>query len=332
MYESINYLPEGLLDVTTQNIHEILSKPTLIHLFGKRKEPLFVSVLLHGNEDSGFLAIQNILKYYNNKELPRALSVFIGNVQSSKENRRHLEHQEDFNRCWLEGNTPERIMAQSIIKEMRSKNPFASLDIHNTSGINPHYACLTKLDQRYFHLATLFSRTVIYYKQPEGTQTSAFSEICPSVTVECGRPSQPYSVEHAYNFIDACLHLSHFPEHPVPAHDMELYHTMATIRIPDEVSFSFHSDETDIRLRKDLDHLNFQVLSEATMIGYTQKNHPGLLLEAKDEQGNDVSEKYFRNNNGVLELNQEVMPSLLSVNEEIIRLDCLGYFMERYNH
>ncbi|MDH5682637.1 MAG: peptidase M14, partial [Spirochaetota bacterium] len=181
------------------------------------------------------------------------------------------------------------------------------------------------------HLATLFSRTVIYFTTPEGTQTMAFSELCPSVTVECGKPGQPYGEEHAFRFLDACLHLDHFPEHPVHHHDIELYHTVATVRVPESVSFSFDSDNTCLRLRSDLDHLNFRPLPAGTILGYVDNHASKCSLEAENEAGEKVSSRYFIQKDNTIQLNQDVMPSMLTLNEEIIRQDCLCYFMEQYN-
>jgi len=42
---------------------------------GRRPTPLFVSVLLHGNEDSGVVALQSVLRAYAGRRLPRALSI-----------------------------------------------------------------------------------------------------------------------------------------------------------------------------------------------------------------------------------------------------------------
>ena len=35
-------------------IEQVLSQPTLIHLPGVADEPIFISILLHGDEDVGF--------------------------------------------------------------------------------------------------------------------------------------------------------------------------------------------------------------------------------------------------------------------------------------
>jgi hypothetical protein len=43
----------------------------------------------------------------------------------------------------------------------------------------------------------------------------------------------------------------------------------------------------------------------------------------------DVAERFFSNDNGSLKTRLPVMPSMLTLNEEVIRQDCLCYLMER---
>ena len=57
-------------------------------------------MLLHGNEDTGLKAIQSLLADYRGRALPRALSLFVGNVQAAAQGQRHLEGQPDYNRVW----------------------------------------------------------------------------------------------------------------------------------------------------------------------------------------------------------------------------------------
>src|SRR4030065_1516253 len=93
-------LPPGLLDLPAFRLGEVLPGPTLIHLPGRRTPPLFVSVLLHGSEDPGWLAAQSVLKKFATAELPRALSLFIGNVEAARTGLRRLDGQPDYNRVW----------------------------------------------------------------------------------------------------------------------------------------------------------------------------------------------------------------------------------------
>ena len=78
-------LPDGFLDCVARDLHLVLDGPTLIELAGKRGPPLFVSILQHGNEDSGLGAIQRVLKRYQNGPLPRSLMLLIGNVETVAE-------------------------------------------------------------------------------------------------------------------------------------------------------------------------------------------------------------------------------------------------------
>ena len=61
MLTVLETLPERFLDTPARELHQIFTGPTLIHLAGRRQPALFVSVLLHGNEDSGVVALQRLL-------------------------------------------------------------------------------------------------------------------------------------------------------------------------------------------------------------------------------------------------------------------------------
>ena len=324
-------LPERLLALEASQLHEVLPGPTLIHLPGRRAQPLFVSVLLHGNEDTGWLAARNFLRQHAGQELPRALSLFIGNVAAAREQQRFLDGQPDYNRIWgglsVDRSLPEYGMMQQIIDDMRLRSVFASIDIHNNTGINPHYACVQKLQQRFLHLATLFSRTVVYFTRPEGVQAGAFAQLCPAVTVECGQPGQPFGVDHALEYLSACLNLSEIPTHPVAAHDISLYRTVAIVKVPKTASFSFGAGAADIRFNDNLDHMNFREVPAGTLLG---RIRPGsdARLEVIDSDDREVSARYLRIDNGEIRTAVPVMPSMLTLNERAIRQDCLGYFME----
>ena len=88
MLTVLDTLPERFLDTPARELHRVLPGPTLIHLPGRRPTPLFVSVLLHGNEDSGVVALQRVLRAHAGRELPRALSILVGNVAAAREGLR----------------------------------------------------------------------------------------------------------------------------------------------------------------------------------------------------------------------------------------------------
>lgn len=330
MLNIIDHIPQGLLEVTPDRLIKLLGTPTLIHLPGKRKGPLFVSAMLHGNETTGFLAIQEFLKKHGGDKFPRELSIFIGNVEAAELGKRVLPDQPDYNRIWGCGELPECEMTQKVLGEMREREVFVCLDIHNNTGVNPHYSAVTVRDDRFYHIASMFSRTVVHYTRPPGTLAQAFADICPSVTVEAGHPGNDYGTKHACEYMEAVLHMEHVPEHPVPNRDMDLYHTVATIKAPVGASFGFLDESADIQFRDDLDHLNFRPLPAGTMLAHV-KPGASAILQAWNDEGFDVSNRYFECVDGEIRLKQEVMPALLSLDAEIIRQDCLCYFMEKLN-
>jgi succinylglutamate desuccinylase len=329
--QQLNYVPEGLIDASPESLQELLSEPTLIHLSGKHKEPLFVSVLLHGNEPTGFLAIQQLLKKYQDRTLPRSLSIFFGNTLAASKGLRRLDEQPDFNRIWPGTPSPvnpETEMAAKIVEIMQNKNIFASIDIHNNTGLNPHYGCINKLEPQFLQLATLFARFVIYFNNPKGVQSAAFAEICPAITLECGRPDQQFGIVHALEFIDSCLNLTELPDHPVHQQDVDLFHTVAQVCIKEEIDFSFHDESVDLQLSEDIEQLNFTEIATGTMLGQINDIEQ-LPVVAKDENGNDVSDQFFFIQHGNLTIKRPTMPSMLTLNEKVIRQDCLCYLMER---
>ena len=334
MLTVLDNIPEGFLQCDARSLHRVLPGPTLIHLTGKQPQAVFVSILLHGNEDIGLHAIQRILHKYRNLELPRALSIFVGNVQAAATQQRHLPGQTDYNRVWPipgepDGHSAEQQMMATVLQLMEQRHVFVSIDLHNNTGLNPHYACVNTLTDATLHLATLFSRTVVYFIRPRGVQSMAFAQLCPAVTLECGRVGDQHGVDHAVEFLDACLHLTHLPAHPVASHDIDLYHTVATIKIPALISFGFDQGQYDLCLNPDIERLNFSELAPGQIFGYTNQAIEHALV-VTDEQGRRVTSEYFINQNGNIVLQKPVMPSMLTIDSNVVRQDCLGYLMERY--
>jgi hypothetical protein len=326
-----DHVPPGLLDLPANRLSELLPGPALIHLPGRRTQPVFVSVLLHGNEDTGWLAARAILARYAAGGLPRALSLFIGNVAAARLGLRRLDGQPDFNRVWPGSDAdqcPEAGLMRDVVAAMRARGVFASLDIHNNTGLNPHYACVNRLDQRFLHLATLFSRIVVYFVQPRGVQSAAFADLCPAVTVECGKPGTPGSVEHAAAFIEAALHLADFPAHSIRPHDIDLFHTVATVKVPDGARIGFGDGDADITFIADLDHYNFRELERGSHWGRIRPGSAARLV-VTDEDGRDISAATFAYRDEAITLERPLMPAMLTRDERVIRQDCLCYLMER---
>jgi succinylglutamate desuccinylase len=320
-----------ILGCSADELQRVLRHPTLIHLSGNRSPALFISVLLHGNETTGWLAMRELLRHYHNRPLPRAVSLFIGNIDAAAKQQRTLSQQPDYNRIWkYNNNLPEEQLAQQVLSIMRTRGIFAAVDIHNNTGTNPHYACINRLEPEFMQLATLFGRTVIFFEKPDSVASMAFSKLCPAVTLECGKPGEPTGTEHALEFLEAMLHLDHLPDKPVAPHDINLLHTVAVIKVPEMTRFGFNDraqdDRThDISFRPDLDQLNFSPLAPNTYLGDISNT---ARLHVYNDNGDDCFDYYFSTQQSQLTTRRAIIPSMFTLDPDIIRNDCLGYIME----
>lgn len=360
----LDQLPTGLLETPARELYRRFDGPLLLHLPGRQQPELFVSVLLHGNEDVGWAAVQQVLREalaHGRQELPRALTVLVGNISAARHGLRRLDGQPDYNRIWpgadpaaCDGPEPRWMHAVHALMLQRAgpQGLFAAVDIHNNTGLNPHYAIVNRLDPASLHLAGLFSRIAVLFKGVPGTQTAAFAPHAPALAVECGKPGVAANEAAAARFLTACLHLAAFPDHGPHEGDLDLYHTVAQVKVRDTLRFRFAAQESwphaparsatfepperagspgdvqeaDLLLDDRLDHLNFRELPAGALFGRSRHPQP---LSARDERGADVSDACFRVRDGRLELARALMPAMLTLDERVVRQDCLCYLMER---
>lgn len=326
-----DHFPDSLLDIPATSIWQHLDSPSLFHIAGRREEPLFVSVLLHGNEHSGWRAAQEIIRRHRDIPLPRSLLLFVGNIEAAKVNVRTLAHQQDYNRVWLGApgdRAPEAVLMREVFDVVKRHRPFASIDIHNNTGNNPHYACVTNLTHRFLHLARLFGRTIVYFTKPKGVQSGALSTICPSVTVECGRSEDIAGDEHVVEFVSSALGLSQWPAHPVPETDVDLMRTYAIMKIPQSAELSFDGSEADLCFRTDIDRLNFSELAAGTLFGHLGGRQAQRIRLLPGGDFEEVDE-YFDYSGGEIRLARSAIPAMLTRDPDAVRLDSLGYLMHR---
>ena len=328
-------LPASLLTAQPEDLQQLLGGPTLFHWPGRREPAVFVVVLQHGNETTGWYAVQRLLRKYVDEtgeiKLPRVLSLFIGNVAAAAQGKRRLASQLDYNRVWPGGDaqqSPEAHLMAEVLDVMKTRGTFASVDVHNNTGRHPHYACVNHLTPVHLQLATLFNRTVVYFIRPQGVQSMAFGRFCPAITIECGQVGALAGIEHAFEFLDACLHLSHIPETNVAPHDLDLFHTIATAKLVGAKRASFTPGEQGLIFRDDLDQLNFQELTVGTRLA-NRVQDTDTFIAVTDEAGAEVTDDFLYDQEDTVRLKQNVIPAMLTRDLEIIRDDCVCYFMER---
>lgn len=320
-------LPPEILRLPAQRLHEVLPGPTLVHLAGHCKPPLFLSVLQHGNEDTGWRVVQKVLAG-RDAGLPRSLSIFIGNVHAARYRKRRLKDQADYNRSWDAGDTTEHAIMHEVVRIMRRRGVFASVDIHNNSGINPHYACINRLLPEYLQLARMFSRTVIYFTSPSSVQSLAFARFCPAVTLECGQPGDEFGIQLASRYVNELLDMDELPSRAPAESEFDLFHTVAVARVPQTVSMSFAGEPADIEFIQGIEQLNFEEIPPGTVLARVAGER--MPLQVLDDDGAEAGDRFFEIADGELRTHIAVMPSMLTTDERIIRQDCLCYLMERY--
>lgn len=330
-----NKLPEGILELPASALHQVLDGPSLIHLEGRRKRPLIVGMIQHGNEDTGWEAVRRLLKsHYLFDELPRSLLLFVGNVRAARLGRRRLDEQPDFNRCWPadpEMDTTASGMFRKLMDRMLEYDPWACVDIHNNTGLNPHYAAINKIHKDNLRLAACFAPQVVYFTRPAGTMSHAFSRHIPAATLECGQAGNVHGTDHTIAYLETLLHLEELSTLPLAPEDVQLFHMCATITVPEDVEFDFGASSMTLALREDLDSLNFKELPPLTSFGRVSDAASRPVL-ATDIRGRDVTSYYFHVENGELLTSRPIMPSMLTLDRRVIRQDCLCYLMERLDY
>lgn len=329
-------LPDGFFEAGHRELNKLFGGPTLISLDGGEGAPLFVSVLQHGDEPAGFEAIKIVLGEYRDGDggfsLPRPVRLFVANVVAAEQNVRRLPDQPDFNRIWpgvYPDPTPESELLEEVTWRMRDERIFASVDIHNNSGENPYYACVTRLEPDFLALASHFGHRVVHFGVPKGVQSMAFSQFAPAVTLECGRPGDQGGIDQAVHLLRYCLETDLLIRNGEMENPLEVHHTLYRIEVAPEVSLSFNGCEADICFSEEIVHHNFEIVAAGTPLARCRPGLDRLPIFALDDRGVDLADDIFSMEQGEIRLKHEFVPSMLTANETMVRQDCLGYLMQR---
>ena len=328
-FDRLHGLPDGFFAISTANIRTLFPNPTLIQLDGKDPNFLFISILLHGNEYTGLKVMQRVLAEHA-EDLPRSILLFIGNVRAAEVNRRFLPGQVDYNRCWPgtdQEPSPTSQMMQRVVEIAHGLPLFAAIDIHNNTGKNPHYACITDPSPENQNLAARFNRVGMVYNH-HGVCTMAFNGICPAATLECGRPGDPKGIEHACRFLEDMLTLDELPHTRPTRHALHLVESHLTLNIPEHVSFEFDpAADADLRFENDIEDRNFTPIGPHQVFGYTRVARP---ISITDTDGHDVTDDIIRVEEGKIYLNNTLMPAMLTRDKLVVRQDCLCHLLQDY--
>ena len=323
-----------ILDAPDEDVLVALRKPALIRIPGTERRPRarFVSALLHGNEDSGYRAVLDLLR--GGEHHPFDLWVFIGNVRAAHQEgwfaHRYLDGQEDFNRTWgLDAPTTRmRRCSDAVFEVLASADLEAAVDIHNNTGLNPHYAIVPDPTQEAMGLAASMADTILRWPLRAHTLMEVLSPICPSVSVECGLPG--VDANHAYAASALRRFLAMESVEDAAVGPRQVFEMQYRIVVRPEVPFAFGgvlTEELDLVLHPGLDHYNFGMLLAGTELGRVPEGG-GMPLLVTDMKGREVN-RFFEIRKGRLLVTEDVTPVMLTTTVEQTRRDCFFYISRR---
>jgi hypothetical protein len=314
-------------------------KPALIRIpgtgaDGHHPRARLVACLLHGNEDSGYRAVLDMLRAA--PHYPYDLWVFIGNVRAASQEgwyaHRYLDDQEDFNRVWgLEPPTTRmRRCAAAVLEELAGADLEAALDLHNNTGKNPFYAITPRREPAWIHLGATCADVVLHWGFRAYTLMQALSDQCPAVAVECGMPGLPESAAFAADALLRYLEADDFERGT--REPRETYVMRHRVEVRPEVPFAVGgtlSEDLELVLTPELDGHNFGMLLAGTEIGRVHAGSAVPLL-ARDMRGQETTDEFFAvtPKGGVL-ITQDLTPVMLATTVVQIRRDCLLYIARR---
>ena len=326
----LSHLPDNFFSNTPSTLNRLFSDGTLICLEGERKDPLFLSCLLHGNETSSFYAVRQLLQ--NLQRLPRSLMIFFGNVTAAAQGLRQVPHGPDFNRIWAGGNTPEEQMATEIRDFAKANHVWGSIDMHNNTGDNPYYACINKRDRATLALASLFSDKMLFFEKPHQAQSIAFGQFCTSITLECGKSGDQIGVARLTRYLEKVLSLPSFDEINLCYAEISAFKTVGRILLTQEIEVDFKFDPSSnshLSFLPELEKYNFQLIKTGTVLAKLQKAlNEACHLKVVDNADRDVTEKYFYQKQNNLIVANDFTPAMLTKDIRVAKDDCLGYILE----
>ncbi len=319
----LDELPTDFFKSSAQGLFKVFDGPTLVHLKSSKKnnnkKALFISTLLHGNEHSGIMTLQEFLQ--DKKELERDIILFFGNIKAAKYGKRHLDTQPDYNRIWT-SNYP---FVKKTLDYLKDQEIEACIDLHNNSGNNPCYSCMSKKSVEHYNLAYAFSEKIVYFTDPIEALSVVLSNHWPSITIEAGKSGDPAGIYRTVDFLNR-LEKGLDLKKPLTIKP-RVFHTVGKIRVDIDDPVTFEEDEfkgDGFLFRDDLETLNFQPLTIDSWLGRSDKTP---IVENYSKNPNKNLD-YFEIRNDLIACKKPFIPAMLTHDIEIIYSDCLGYIME----
>lgn len=327
----LNGLPDEFFTTHPTQLYKIFAGPTLVHLDFGHEQTIFISIMLHGNEHSGYYAIRDFLSSYklSQKSPSKNISLLIGNVLAAKESARYLDGQKDFNRIWSDGDSEEERWAQKIYQEMASKNLFATVDLHNNTGKNPEYSAISNLESNTLRLASLFDGDILYFTDPKEVFTNYFSTLSPTLTVEAGRSGEEKGIQKIIELLTKIFDLESFEELGLKEtilKNKKIFESFGKIKIPQNASISFDGHMADFIFDPNIENLNFNQILPGKIFGKSNNIDQHLLVF--DSSNQLIGNSFFKYVGNEIITIEPFFPAMITTNAKIVHQDCLCYLLK----
>lgn len=313
-------IDEEVLDCEARDLYRLLPTPTLFDLTNG-VPPIFVSVLLHGNELTGWDAIRQFLRKRDQANPKHSLVLYIGNVEAAALNQRFLDHQLDFNRIWCGGDQAEHQHAEEVVHLIQRMKPKFALDIHNNSGLNPAYSVLTHTSYACLTHARKFSSIALLAPSLHSVITRRMNEICPSITIEVGLSGEVDSLRRTLEYLDYLFEAD--LDHTIFPEDLSIYRTVANLRVETEGKPHF---PTFPKLNPALEPLNFDSVPAGTSISTHLSDDWVVRVYDNDEV--EQTDQYLEQVGKDTYLKNDVIMAMFTQHVENAFHDCVCYFLE----
>jgi hypothetical protein len=90
LLDEYDHLPDALATVSARDLRTVFPNSALIRLEGRRRQPLALGVMLHGDEVVGLAVLKRLQAWMKDHPLPRSLLIFVGNVFAAEAGVRKL--------------------------------------------------------------------------------------------------------------------------------------------------------------------------------------------------------------------------------------------------
>lgn len=286
-----------------------------------------ISVLVHGNEPSGFFACHQLLKEKFRPAMNTAW--IISSVRAAGTEplftHRQLPGEYDLNRRFgvHPVEDPVTALAFDMTDYIRERQPRWVLDIHNTSGRGPAFGVAVANSNAIARLLSPFTdRLIVTHLVVGSLMEQNFN--CPVVTLECGGASDPSA--HACAVAGLRQLLSSL-EQPAALPQLTLYQHPVRVQLRAGHSLGYGSrsnSSATLTLRADVEQLNSQPTEPGTCIGWLTQPLADVL-SAVNDQRQQVIEQLFCVQKGALVTRVPMQIFMATPRADIALSDCLFY-------